>query len=30
MKQMPLEQHGITNSRLVLGCMPFGGDHGKG
>ena len=22
---MPLEQRGIAGSRLVLGCMPFGG-----
>ena len=26
MRIMPLEQRGITTSRLVLGCMPFGGD----
>jgi aryl-alcohol dehydrogenase-like predicted oxidoreductase len=25
MKMMPLEQRGISTSRLVLGCMPFGG-----
>lgn len=25
MKIMPLEQRGISTSRLVLGCMPFGG-----
>lgn len=26
MKIMPLEQRGISTSRLVLGCMPFGVD----
>ena len=26
MKQMPLNARGIPASRLVLGCMPFGGD----
>src|SRR3712207_2595751 len=25
MRIMPLQQRGITTSRLVLGCMPFGG-----
>ena len=25
MRVMPLEQRGISTSRLVLGCMPFGG-----
>ncbi|MBP2000734.1 putative oxidoreductase [Paenibacillus shirakamiensis] len=25
MKIMPLEQRGISTSRLILGCMPFGG-----
>lgn len=26
MKVMPIEKTGITTSRLVLGCMGFGGD----
>jgi predicted oxidoreductase len=26
LRNMPLEKRGITNSRLVLGCMGFGGD----
>jgi len=26
MKNIPLNSHGIPASRLVLGCMPFGGD----
>ena len=26
MKIMPLQKRGISDSRLVLGCMPFGGE----
>lgn len=29
MKTMPLEKRGISASRLVLGCMPFGGDWNR-
>lgn len=26
MKIMPLQKRGISDSRLALGCMPFGGN----
>ncbi|AOZ94778.1 aldo/keto reductase [Paenibacillus crassostreae] len=29
MKIMPLEQRGISTSRIILGCMPFGGGWNK-
>ncbi len=29
MKILPLKQRGISSSRLVLGCMPFGGEWNK-